>query len=239
MDEEWGFISKEGDFIVEPQYDEAYEFCEGLAPVKTGDKWGYIDKEGKFIIEPQFDDAWWDFSEGLARIKKNGKFGYINKEGKIVIEPQLDGAYDFSEGLAPVKVNGKWGFMTKEKIFVLNPQFDDVRGFNESIALIKQNGKWGFVKNPLTAKGKIENYEKAGTLIGTIFSISGNEVIVAGKIAEKVRIFDKLCTFSGEKMIVLRADFPMMTTSKCRVISGSIKDLQKGMKVYLYSRKEN
>jgi hypothetical protein len=57
VDEEWGFISKEGDFIVEPQYDEAYEFCEGLAPVKTGDKWGYIDKEGKFIIEPQFDDA--------------------------------------------------------------------------------------------------------------------------------------------------------------------------------------
>jgi len=48
---------------------------------------------------------------------------------------------------------------------------------------------------------------------------------------------DKICVFNEEKLIILQADFPMMTTSKCRVISGSIKDLQKGMKVYLYNKK--
>ncbi|HOK92282.1 MAG TPA: hypothetical protein PLN03_05615, partial [Spirochaetota bacterium] len=68
-------------------------------------------------------------------------------------------------------------------------------------------------------------------------SIEGNEVIVAGKIAEKVQLGDKLCVFNEEKLIILQAVFPMMTTSKCRVISGSIKDLQKGMKVYKYNKK--
>jgi len=156
-----------------------------------------------------------------------------------LVKPQFDDAWSFKEDMVTVKKEGKWGYINKEGRFSIEPQFDNAWNFSEDVAAVKKGGEWGFVKNPLTAKGKIENYEKAGTLIGTIFSISGNEVIVAGKIAEKVRIFDKLCTFNGEKMIVLRADFPMMTTSKCRVISGSIKDLQKGMKVYLYSRKEN
>jgi hypothetical protein len=100
-------------------------------------------------------------------------------------------------------------------------------------------GKWGLIKNPLKASDKITNYEKAGDFVGTISSISGNEVIVSGKIADKVKIFDKLCAFNGEKIVILQAHFPMMTIAKCKVIHGSINDLQGGMKVYFYKRKKD
>jgi hypothetical protein len=51
--------------IVEPQYEDADYFSDGLAAVKKDGKWGYIDEEGKMVIEPQFDYAG-TFSEGVA-----------------------------------------------------------------------------------------------------------------------------------------------------------------------------
>jgi len=42
----FGFITKEGT-IVQPQFDEVYNFYDGVAKVKVGGKWGYIDREVK------------------------------------------------------------------------------------------------------------------------------------------------------------------------------------------------
>src|ERR1039457_6337748 len=50
-----GFINKEGKLIINPQYDNASNFYDGLALVTIGSKSGYIDKEGKTVINPQFD----------------------------------------------------------------------------------------------------------------------------------------------------------------------------------------
>ena len=40
----YGYINKEGQYVVNPQFDGARFFSEGLAPVKIGDKYGYISK---------------------------------------------------------------------------------------------------------------------------------------------------------------------------------------------------
>ncbi|MBK1973378.1 WG repeat-containing protein [Campylobacter sp. TTU-622] len=91
----WGFIDKNGKTIIKPEFDDIWDFKEGLAGFKlnTGfklnNKWGFIDKNGKIAIEPKFDDIW-DFKEGLARVKLNGKWGVIDKNGKIIIEPKYD-----------------------------------------------------------------------------------------------------------------------------------------------------
>lgn len=53
----YGYINKEGQYIIKPQYDYARDFTEDLSCVKTGNKWGYINKEGKYIINPKFDKA--------------------------------------------------------------------------------------------------------------------------------------------------------------------------------------
>ena len=72
-----------GKFVINPQFDSANDFREGLAAVRIGDhktgKWGYIDKQGKIAINFQFNFAN-DFSEGLAAVRigddKTGKWGY-------------------------------------------------------------------------------------------------------------------------------------------------------------------
>ena len=82
----WGYIDKAGKIVINPQFDDAFDFSEGLAPVAIGDEWGYIDKGGKFVINPQFDGAL-VFSEGLAMVGIGDKFGYIDKAGNYIWNP--------------------------------------------------------------------------------------------------------------------------------------------------------
>src|ERR1039457_3602977 len=72
----WGFVNKSGETVINPQFDRAEGFADGLAPVRMG-RWGYVDASGKMEINPQFDKA--DvFSEGLAAVKLGGGPGPFN-----------------------------------------------------------------------------------------------------------------------------------------------------------------
>ncbi len=43
---------KKGKVIINPQFDFAWNFSEGLAYVGTGGKYGYIDNTGKYVWNP-------------------------------------------------------------------------------------------------------------------------------------------------------------------------------------------
>ncbi|MCH5302957.1 MAG: WG repeat-containing protein [Prevotella sp.] len=129
---------------IKVQFEDIYDFSEGLALIKQNGKYGYIDKNGNIVIRPQFDEAY-DFSDGLARIVSNGKHGYINKNGTIVINPQYDKIDDFSEGLALIKQKEKCGYIDKSGNVVIKPQFDEAYDFSDGLALIKQKKKYGYI----------------------------------------------------------------------------------------------
>ena len=98
----WGYVDSTGAWIVEPRFEEAGNFSEGLAPVRMNGKWGYIDTSGKVIIQQGFETAQ-AFSDGLALVWWPRSCGYIDKTGKLVIprEYGTDG-WDFSGGVARV-----------------------------------------------------------------------------------------------------------------------------------------
>ena len=64
--DEWGYVDRSGEWVIEPQFSNAYDFQDGIARVyeASDGSYGYIDSNGKWIIEPQYLDAG-DFSEGL------------------------------------------------------------------------------------------------------------------------------------------------------------------------------
>ena len=132
----YGYIDRTGKLAIDLQFDSAWVFSEGLAPVKIGGKvldeagkWGYIDKRGKIVIKPRFDWAK-PFSDALAAVKVQGKLGYIDKKGKMIIKPQFASALDFRMGLALVNVGGKW---KTEKM---------AGGLTRKTLL---GGKWGYI----------------------------------------------------------------------------------------------
>lgn len=107
----WGY-KQFGTWVIEPRFDDAGVFEDGLAPVKLGGKWGFINREGKCEIPYKYEFAS-SFNYGLARVVLYEKYGFIDKTGKTIIPLKYTYASDFTDGLAVVKYDGKSGYIDK------------------------------------------------------------------------------------------------------------------------------
>ncbi len=138
--------AQEFEWAIQPQFEWAGSFSEGLAAIKQNGKYGYINKQGQLVIQLQFDNAN-SFSEGLAFIYQNGQFGFINQQGQWIIQPQFTNANSFSEGLAKAEAqnNNKYGFINKNGEWIIQPKFPIVGKFSDGLAAVCQNGRWGFI----------------------------------------------------------------------------------------------
>lgn len=67
----WGFVDKNGNFKIEPEYENARSFSNGLAAVCKDEKWGYIDDTGKLVIDFQFEECKDINEQGVAFVKTN------------------------------------------------------------------------------------------------------------------------------------------------------------------------
>jgi hypothetical protein len=100
-----GFLDATGKGAVRFDFEDAGDFAEGRAAVRTGGEWGYVDKSGKLVIPAQFDDAC-QFAEGFAAVKVGDQWGFIRPDGTFAISPRFSWdsrrAFSFSEGLCAV-----------------------------------------------------------------------------------------------------------------------------------------
>ena len=155
VDGKWGYIETSGIMVVQPQFDDAHPFSDGLATVgkfsEDGPLFGYIDKTGTLVIPMRYGFPS-DFSEGLCMVpvEENGTqtSGYIDKTGTMVIEPEFTMAGDFSEGLAGVMSaadNSRCGYIDKNGDWVIELPGNLIpggrlgeEGFSESLAVVRE-----------------------------------------------------------------------------------------------------
>lgn len=131
----FGFIDTNGRMAIEPKYDFAYDFSEGVAPVEVGGSYVFIDKTENVVIPGPFQRAS-PFSEGLALVRLNDKFGFIDRLGDFVIAPQFDCASSFAGGMAAVNIGGTFT-RYMDSLHKVDRQY------------FCGGGKWGFVVNPM------------------------------------------------------------------------------------------
>lgn len=140
----WGYIDKDGKYIVKPQFKFAQSMCEGRAVVETtAGRWGFIDNKGKFAIDPKFESAC-SFIDGRAQVKVGGKWGYIDRSGKFVVEPQNDEWMppacsqmlypEWGSGLSRKQVGKKWGYENKKGKLVIPARYANAFGFGDGVA---------------------------------------------------------------------------------------------------------
>lgn len=123
-----GFINKNGEWIVEPEYKEVRPFKSGLAPVYYKRDWGYINLNGEMVIEAKYKDAE-SFSEGgLAPVTDSGEWGFINTKGELEIPMKY--------GITAVGF-GSFGFGSSEP---------DPKGFVDGLARVKTDKGWTYLK---------------------------------------------------------------------------------------------
>ena len=140
----YGYINRSGLVVVKPQFEDAYNFSEGLARIAVQHKYGFIDQRGKVVIEPVFDDAG-DFAEGLVRVSKENKYGFIDRNGNVRIPLEYELVSEFSEGLAGIYVQGKWGFISDKGEITIQPRFNNIGFFKSGLASASENEIYGYI----------------------------------------------------------------------------------------------
>ena len=136
-----GFINKNGEWIIEPVYEKARAFKNGLAPVMKDKTWGYINTKGEVVIMFQYKDAEIFSDDGLAPVKSSKNWGFINTKGQLVIEEkyyitaggfsifQKNNPKGFLNGLARVKEKKSWVYINTKGEVLNNKQFDNLELF--------------------------------------------------------------------------------------------------------------
>lgn len=137
--EKYGYIDKEGSWVVSPIYDLAFDFLvdANLAVVKLDNKMGYINREGIVEINVEFDDAHPFASDDLARVQIGDSWGCIDLSGKVVIDAKFDYIGLFSEnGLALAEYNELSGYIDREGTWIIKPQFSRAWPFERKLARV-------------------------------------------------------------------------------------------------------
>lgn len=119
----YGFINRQGTFIVKPQYASVRDFKNGFALIGNVHKdktiWGFVDNFGKVILQPLYIDMK-DFSEGLFAYKSSlsGRWGFMDSKGKFVIKDSYIEVTSFKDGFALVDDGSNKGLINKQGKFI-------------------------------------------------------------------------------------------------------------------------
>ncbi len=189
VDGKWGFIKKDGEIAIQPNYENALSFFKimlsskngpslfCLALVQLNKRWGFIDQKGNLFLDFIYEDAK-NFSEikddALAPVKMydrtHGKsaWGYIDLNGKVIIPPKYKRADVFSGGLAAVSFSGSGGEMSyinqNGDINSRLSGFYNALKIEEGIACVEEDG-YDFIDSWKFLKIRFPHLEKKGSII--------------------------------------------------------------------------
>lgn len=167
----WGFIDKNGNTVINPQYTNFYAkgasstyevFNDNIASVENKNGlWGGIDKTGKTVIAFEYENLL-PFCEGLAVAQKNGKYGVVDTSNTVVVPFEYDNLSSYNDGVCVAVQNGnafcidRYGNkitgsdnISQEAYFPNGT--DSTRTITpDEIIVIKENGVYGFAKTIFT-----------------------------------------------------------------------------------------
>lgn len=144
----WGVVDLEGEWLVEPSYDEIIAdelgrcYGQGVVFAKKGNS-VYMILNGD-VQGGQYEDAR-PFAENYAAVKKNGKWGFIDSTGTEKISCAYSDALSFGEHLAAVEIDGMWGYISLQGKIAIEPTFYKAKSFSNGTAPVLTDGGWSLI----------------------------------------------------------------------------------------------
>jgi hypothetical protein len=134
--------AKEARIVVGFGFQDAREFSEGLAAVRSNDLWGYIDATGRLAVPLSIEaPETGPFSGGFAFTGRS----FIDTAGEPAFEGKtFERAGPFSEGLAAVQSGGQWGYINLSGRFVIPSAYEGAGPFSGGLAAVRRDGLWGY-----------------------------------------------------------------------------------------------
>lgn len=170
----YGYINTKGQWVIQPQFNWAANFANGLAAVEkersiTGDSYAYINTQGQTIIPTGQYYNVHDFADnGLAtaQIREGDDVVFIDKQGNIMTTVRDSrGAKVFgNNGLVPLEAEDKncrkklWGYADTSGNFVIPPQFADAEAFASNGLAVAQPFDTNNCRKDIYASSSIKGY---------------------------------------------------------------------------------
>lgn len=147
----FGYINDNGKVVIKNVFEEAYEFHNGYAIVKSGGKYGLISQEGIYSIFPNYDGIS-NVEENRVIIEDGNLYGFCSPNGDFLVEPKYRAVEGFIDGKTwVVKQNGKLNvldlngheLLSQDIILLKSVGNDDFYTFkvNYQIGLLKYSDK--------------------------------------------------------------------------------------------------
>jgi hypothetical protein len=146
QDGDWGFVDRDGEWRLAPEWRQVRPFSEGVASVETAAGWGLIDRAGSYLVRPGAEDAdsivisgkrfalspFKPMSQGCsAATPADGTPHYITADGDTWTPPAFEGREvrdigSFSDGRAWVRLaNDRVGWIDSDGQMAIAPDFID------------------------------------------------------------------------------------------------------------------
>lgn len=164
--EKWGYIDTTGKFVIEPKYELAGDFSEGVAIVALersydnpcrcqGYSFGFIDTSGELAISfpyktPILQTEFIKFRNGRAAVPAPASSAPGSGNGHDVIDPLGNIVGESSSPTIssddahrnPVYVNQsrKWGYTDENGNFIIQPRFEFALPFQSRLARVSEKG---------------------------------------------------------------------------------------------------
>lgn len=145
LDALWGYLDDRGGWVIEPRFQDAGAFSEGVAAVGlVGGGFRFVDLDGQWRGDAQFEEVG-PHRGGLARARRGECWGYVDVRGELVIEPRFSQARDFVEGLAAVQLGEAWTWITPTGHVLCEPRYGRVFDASAGVGIFEHHGTRGFV----------------------------------------------------------------------------------------------
>ena len=151
QDGKYGYLTEDLEPCTQFQWEDATNYRDGIAAVKSGGKWAFINKKGEFLTEYIYLDVKRDeqnFCSGQGRIWVQDATGYhlLDTELKEVSQDTYEDVRFFaSEQPCAVCKDGKWGFLNTNGELILTCQYEEADSFSIGYAPVKKDGLWGYL----------------------------------------------------------------------------------------------
>lgn len=159
--EKWGYIDKNGEFSICPQFDFASEFAMNRALVCYDDKSAVIDENGNEVLSVKNNPIFLS-NDGKIIMKEelsttiDSLYSIFDSNGKLLFTHQCLDFGGFGCGMARVLIDSHkkydvlYGFMNEHGIYSISPTpFLSLENFSENLACfcVKRNGRsfYGFI----------------------------------------------------------------------------------------------
>ncbi|MDP5277005.1 WG repeat-containing protein [Chengkuizengella axinellae] len=150
----WGYIDNKGNIVINPVYEYAGDFNDGIAVVGNIDpilgimQFSYINYHGDIINKRENFDTAFPFSEEYGIVYNGDLVGRVTQSGEILYyDAYISELNRYSDGFILTKDGNtnKYGYMDDMFIgWAIDPFYAKARDFSEKKAAVSSNGvKWG------------------------------------------------------------------------------------------------